>query len=363
MKKYILKTLYAVFALVLFSSCSKDPDITKLTVISFPQTFSASTNQVTLTTANDSAVVAKFSWPSVKYEIVAPVMYTLQFDVPSDTIGMNGWSGAKEVLVGDDILTKGLIGIDLNKIAIDALSLNPGSVSRILVRVKSFVDRAAFSNVITLDVNPYVIIVGYPSLWVPGDYQGWSPAAAPKIVSVNSDRLYEGYINIPEGGTLQYKYTAQPDWTPMAYGDGGTGTLIEANYAGGNFTAPSAGYYELTANLNTMKWTATKTTWGILGDATPGSWTTDTQLEYNAATKVWTVTCDMISAGSFKFRANNAWAIDFGIDANGKLAYADSPFFGYNANVSNITVPSNGNYTITLDLHIPGEYTYKLKKN
>ena len=366
MKKNILKSLSVIFALTLLASCNKEAEITKLGVINFPKTFTSSTNSVVLTKNNDSTSVITFTWPAVTYGIKAAVTYSLQFDLPSDTTGTTAWSKAKEVLIGDDVLTKVLKGAELNKIAIDGLGLTSGSVSKVVVRVKSYVDRPAYSNAISLDVNPYVppvIIVGYPSLWVPGDYQGWNPATASTIVSVNSDKIYEGYIFIPAGGTNQYKYTAQADWTPMAYGDGGNGVLIVANYSGGNFTAPSDGYYELSANLNTMTWTATKTTWSILGDASPGLWATDTQMTYDVTNKVWTLTCDMVSTGSFKFRANGAWKIDFGIDASGKLAYADNPLYTYNANISNITVPSNGNYTITLDLHVPGQYTYKLKKN
>jgi hypothetical protein len=55
--------------------------------------------------------------------------------------------------------------------------------------------------------------------------------------------------------------------------------------------------------------------------------------------------------------------IDFGIDADGNLVYADNPFLGYTAGLNNLTVPSNGNYTITLDLHNSGDYTYTLHKN
>ncbi|MDR3652093.1 MAG: SusE domain-containing protein [Paludibacter sp.] len=366
MKKYIIRTLYVFFALILFASCDNNAEITKLGIINFPQTFKSSTNSVVITAANDSTSVISFNWPSVTYGIKAPVTYSLQFDVPSDTLTTTPWSKAVEVTVGNDVLTKSMLGTDLNKIALNSLGLTSGVAGDVVVRVKSYVDRAAYSNVITLSVNPYVppvVVVGYPSLWVPGDYQGWNPATAPTIVSVNSDKLYEGYINIPAGGTLQYKYTAQANWTPMAYGDGGSGTLIEANYSGGNFTAPSAGYYELSANLNTMTWTATKTTWSILGDATPGLWATDTEMNYDATNQVWTVTCNMVSTGSFKFRANDAWKIDFGIDSTGKLAYADNPLYPYNGNLSNLTVPTSGNYTITLDLHIAGQYTYTLKKN
>ena len=366
MKKHSIKALSVFFALILLASCNKDAEITKLSVIKFPQTFTSSTSSVVLTKDNGDTKVASFNWAAVTYGIKAAVTYTLQFDLPTDTAGTTAWSKAQEIIVGDDVLTRDVTGSELNKIAIDGLGLASGVVSQMVVRVKSYVDRPAYSNAITLNVTPYVapvVVVGYPSLWVPGDYQGWSPSTAPKIVSVNSDKVYEGYINIPAGGTLQYKYTAQADWTPMAYGDGGNGVLIEANYSGGNFTAPSAGYYELSANLNNMTWTAIKTTWGIIGDATPNGWTSDTQMTYDATNSVWTVTCDMLSTGSFKFRANGEWKIDFGIDSAGKLAYADNPLYPYNGTLSNITVPISGNYTITLDLHIAGNYTYKLKKN
>jgi hypothetical protein len=135
-------------------------------------------------------------------------------------------------------------------------------------------------------------------------------------------------------------------------------SLLTTNGNAGGMTVPNGGYYELSANLNTNTWTATATTWSIIGDATPGGWNTDTQMSYDATNQVWTVTAPMISAGSFKFRANDAWVIDFGIDNSGNLQYADNPLFTYNPNLNNLTVPANGTYLITLDLHISGKYTY-----
>lgn len=366
MKINIIKSLCILFAMTQLAACEKEAEITRLGLVEFPRTLKSSANSLVLDADNDSTKVIDFTWDAVSYGIEAPVTYSLQFDLPSDTSGPAAWGKAQEFPVGNDVLTTGLMGYDINKIAINGLGLEAGVMIQMVVRVKSYVDRPAYSNAITINVNPFTPpapVNSYPSIWVPGDYQGWNPSTAPTIVSIKNDGLYEGYIYIPEGGTLQYKYTAQPGWEPMAYGDGGNGVLIEANYAGGNFTAPSAGYYELSADLNTMKWTATKTTWAIIGDATPGGWSTDTQLNYDVTNQVWTVTADMKSAGSFKFRANNAWAINFGIDSEGKLAYADNPLYPYNPNLMNITVPSDGNYTITLDLHVPGQYTYKLKKN
>ena len=130
----------------------------------------------------------------------------------------------------------------------------------------------------------------------------------------------------------------------------------------GGLSVANGGYYELSANLNTMSWTATATTWGIIGDATPGGWSTDTQLSYDATNQVWTATVVMKQAGSYKFRANDAWVIDFGIDNSGNLQYADNPLFPYNPNLNNLSVPADGTYIITLDLHVSQHYTYSAVK-
>ena len=367
MKKILNSFFYTGILMMLMTACKKSPELTYLKTINFPAGLTASTNSVVLTTDNDLTEVIKFTWPAVKYDIVAPVTYTVQFDLPADTVGANAWANAKDSVVGADVLLKGFAGASINEIAVNAFGLKPGTAAALAVRVKAFVDRPVYSNTVVVAVNPHVIYVPpvYSLLYLPGAYQGWSPAAAPTIVSATSNKRYEGYINVTEAAGTDFKMVPQPDWTPMAYGDatGTSGDIIEANYAGGNMSLTSSGYYEITADLNTNKWTATKTTWSILGDASPGGWTTDTQLSYDAAARVWKVSCNMLAAGSFKFRANNAWAIDFAVDATGKLVYADSPFFGYTGGLNNLTVPSDGNYTITLDLHDATNYTYILHKN
>lgn len=366
MKRNISYIISSLIALAYFTGCHKDAEVTVLGDVNFPGNLQSSVSTLVMNADNDSVKVIEFNWESASYGIEAPVTYSLEFTTTHDTAGSSAWSDAVEIFAGDDILKKELMGYDINELAVNGLGLEPGIESQIAVRIKAYVDRPAYSNVLLVAVNPFVPptpVEEFPSLWVPGDYQGWDPSKAPTIVSVPDDGLYEGYVYIPEGGTFEFKYTAQPAWEPMAYGDGGEGVLIEANFPGGNLSVPTGGYYELSANLNTMTWTATKTTWSIIGDATPGGWTTDTPLEYDVEKQVWTVTVNMITAGSFKFRANNAWVIDFGVDAEGNLAYADNPLYPYNPNLSNLTVPSDGNYTITLDLHNAGQYTYKLKKN
>lgn len=358
MKKLIY--LLAVLVTCLASACKKEAQVTRLATVSFGSDLTASKNNVALTPVQDTTSVLSFFWPAVTYPVKATVTYTLQVDVPSDTVGTNAWSGATNVEVGKDVLAKSYKGKDLNTMAI-AMGIKAGETGHLVFRIRAYQDQYAYSKPVSVTVTPYQTAAVFPLLFVPGDYQGWSPATAPTVAAMQPN-IYEGYVYMPATSTLHFKFTSAADWNHINYGDGGGGKLTPDGLAG-DLIAPASGYLQLSANLTTNTWTATKTTWGIIGDATPGGWNSDTQLTYNPSTQVWTVTADMLSTGSFKFRANNAWVIDFGIDANGKLAYADSPVYGYNPNVQNITVPTSGNYTITLDLHEPGNYRYSLKKN
>ena len=362
MKLISNKLFIALAAVLLFAACKKDADITYMDVVSFPPAVTASTSNVALSADNLDSSVITFSWPAVTFKVQAPVTYTLQMDVPADTVGGSAWSNAVSVEIGKDVLSKSYKGADLNTIALSQLGLLADSTNTIVARIKATLDRDVYSNAVAFDVTPYKVFVANV-LYVPGAYQGWDPPTAPVIAEANGKpKMYEGYYYMPGSGAQYFKYTNAPDWNHINYGDGGNGTFNTDGAAGGLFV-PDGGYYECTANLNNNTWTTTKTTWSIIGDATPGGWSTDTQMTYDAVNQVWKVTADMLAGGSFKFRANDAWVIDFGIDGDGNLVYADNPFFGYTAGLNNLAVPSDGNYTITLDLHNSGNYTYILHKN
>lgn len=355
MKKLI--NLILLMGCVTLFSCKKDAKLTYLDHVGFSSGLHASATDLVFSNATDTASVVTFSWPAVTYPIKAPVTYTLQVDIPADTLGDANWGKATEIIVGDDALSKSFNGEDLNTLAI-AKGLLPAVQGTLVFRMKSYMDRAAYTNAVSVNITPYQ---NASVLYIPGQYQGWNPASATKMAALKPS-IYIAYVNFPEGDTFHFKFTNAPDWSHLNYGDGGSGSLTTDGTAG-DLVVPGAGYYELSANLKTNKWTYTKTTWSILGDASPGGWVTDTQLTYDPLNQVWKVTCNMIAGGSFKFRANNAWVIDFGKDATGKLAYADSPVYDYNAAVQNLTVPSDGNYTIILDLHDSSNFNYTIIKN
>lgn len=362
MKKNIGKLLAFGIALLLFVACEDDPTLTVLEKVEFSSAPEVSVETVTLTEENMNETVVEFSWPAVVYPVTAPVTYTLQFDIPLDTTGSSGWANAIERGAGEDALSAALTGGELNAIASD-LGIEHGTESTIVMRVRASMDRDVHSAAVGLRVSTFKeeVVVDYPALYIAGDYQGWNISAPSTIVSVNDDGIYEGYIYIPAGGTNEFKLYAQPDWEPTSYGYESEGKIMIANFAGANFTVPSDGYYLFSVNLNEMTYLLVKTSWGIIGAATPGGWDVDTPLTYDPGSQTWSATADMIADGSFKFRANNAWQFDFG-NADGKLGYANHPWREY-IEQPHFTVPADGNYTISLDLHIPGNYTYSIVKN
>lgn len=188
----------------------------------------------------------------------------------------------------------------------------------------------------------------YGLLYVPGDYQGWTPASAAKLGSPKNDGTYEGYVDFPAGGTFEFKVTTTPDWS-NAFGDGGGGTL---SASGGNLKVPGAGYYKINANTATNTWSATKTTWGLIGSFAGSGWGTDANMTYDAGSNSWSATITLAAGDEFKFRANATWDLNYGDTG------ADGSLEGGGDNIKGV---SAGSHKITLYLGNAGFYTYKIE--
>ncbi len=286
-----------------------------------------------------------FVWTPADYGFDAAVTYTLEFaKAGSDFVG----SGTVGITVND---TLKISVEDLNNKMI-ASELMDGVLTNIELRVKAVVSTAIadlYSPVLPVGVNPYLVEVIYPQLQVPGAYQGWDPGNNNTVIfSLKSDNKYEGYLFFPEANN-EFKYTVGAGWD-VNYGDTGADGTLEPS--GDNIKAGEAGMYKLNVDLNNKTHTLVLTNWGLIGSATPGGWDTDTNMDYDAETRLLTLTIDLV-AGDIKFRANDAWSLNYGDNgANGSLEFEGA----------NIFVAEAGNYTITLDLKGP-VYKYKIKKN
>ncbi len=195
----------------------------------------------------------------------------------------------------------------------------------------------------------FTTLADITKLYVVGDYNGWTNDKNVEteyiISTAESAGEAEGYIYLKAGGIKFIMELSSWD-DATTFGDDGSGKLTNP---GGNISIPEDGYYKLTANLSTMTYSILKLDWGIIGNATPGEWATDTPLLYDADLRILYGGFSL-GDGELKFRANNDWGYNFGSDdADGNLQ----------AGGGNIPVLA-GDYSVTLDLSTPHEYTYRL---
>ena len=132
----------------------------------------------------------------------------------------------------------------------------------------------------------------------------------------------------------EFKFRAG-DWAYNYGSSAGDNTL---NHDGANIPVAQANDYAITLDLSVPnEYTYSANRWGLIGDATPGGWSDDTDMAWDAVNNVFKVTVDL-TANSFKFRANDGWAVNLG----GSLD-------NLTQDGSNFSVSEAGNYTITLD--------------
>lgn len=143
------------------------------------------------------------------------------------------------------------------------------------------------------------------------------------------------------------KFRANHDWGLNYGSDAADGTL---SAGGANIPVDLESDYSITLDLSHPNvYTYAFNRWGLIGDATPGGWSDDTNMTWDATNNVFTVTLDLVSSGKFKIRANDAWDLNYGGDVNALTPGG-----------ADIAIDSDGNYTITFD---PWGLTATVTKN
>ncbi len=187
----------------------------------------------------------------------------------------------------------------------------------------------------------------YPLLYCPGNYQDpqWTPSDLTTVIaSVGSNESYEGYLNLIEN--TEFKFTPSPDWDHGDWGDTEPADGV-LDKGGDNIKVAEAGYYKINVDTTTLAYTVLKTTWGIIGDF--NDWAGDAEMEYDADSDTWSALVDL-TEGTFKFRANGAWDLDYG-DTGGDGILDQGG--------DNIVVPEAGTYIVSMKLGAP-DYTYSI---
>lgn len=196
------------------------------------------------------------------------------------------------------------------------------------VRVKS---SAGISNYYTLKVTPY-----QPNWGIIGDAtpSGWD-LSTDMIYNATTD-TYSISLGLKTGA---FKFRLDNSWTTN-YGDTGNNLSLEA---GGDNIPVTAGNYTIVANFKTLTYTITPivNAWGVIGDATPTGWDSDTLMDYNPTTQKYSIIIKM-KVGTFKFRLNHGWDSNYGDDGNN---------LSLDSGGANIAITTAGTYYITADFN------------
>ncbi len=361
MKNWLTQAIgFGTVALLGLTSCKKDEVQAVLTP----------TNAATLTASATSAVLKSvdgaqnvvtytwspiaFGWSGTESTAYSPaVVYSLQFDKKG-----NNFVSPVSVDAGNGP-TKTFTVAGLNGTLI-SLGLAPEVAADVEVRLKAtYASNAAplYSPTLALNATPYST-----ELYVSSSALNHDLATAPKLVEIDGKpRQYQGYVYFGGTSTSTFKVTNTRAANGTLYGNAGTDPIAAAPAgaaATGSLASPGSdfsvapGFYLVQINLTDMTWSATPTTWAVIGAATAKGWDGDTPMVYDAAKKVWTVTTPLTN-DEFKFRANGAWSVNLG---------STKPAGAYlTQDGGNLHSPGAGTYTLSLDLNDVTKPTYSVK--
>lgn len=365
--KNIFKTSFFALLLVLLGACTNDTEPVATANGGLKLLAPSSGSSFVLSPANASAVVTTLVWDYADNSVQSASTYTVEIAKTGTNFAsiISGGTTSNRFLAYTVEQLNGFLAPNV---------FTPYVQASIDVRIKSTLGTNAnaitqYSNVITLKVTPYSTAL--PKIGVPGNHQGWAPTNASTLPLMASSGYgktnYEGYMNLNgEFKFLSPKPDGTFDWGTTDWGDDGSfsGILKEVNESNCNTTA---GYYLVKANTaatgaGALQYSVTPiTTWGVIGDATPGGWNSSSALTYNSTTKKWSATVALVGGKQLKFRANNSWDINLGkFDAGQTGDNFAGENLTYNA-ASNLDGPAtSGNYLITLDLSNPRDYKYTI---
>ncbi|WP_208012718.1 SusE domain-containing protein [Christiangramia sabulilitoris] len=363
-----------------FTSCEQDDDVV---FVAQPDPdgvmfVNATAESYTLTNQTANNLAERFVWNEVDFAAPTTVTYELQGSSVSDfstftTIGTTG----------DNNL--GVTVRQMMSLAMEAgLDNDPETempnTGQIYFRVRAYAgtDGSNGLNAVSEAMSLNVILPEaeeetgpeLPKIYVTGNFAvasgyeaDWTPEAGiPLAAAADGQTNYEGFIYM-NVDTPNYKFLPTNEgwdgnWGDAGDADGAYTEVLESPGVNAGTPDGTGGYFLVKADTEALTYSLTETNWGVIGNATPTGWDSDTDMVYDADNKIWTLTLDLTQQeapdNGIKFRANDAWDLNIGDnDADGTMEF----------NGQNIGVPESGNYTITLDLSNPRMYTYTLTKN
>lgn len=346
--------LYTVLLGIIFIVSGCEDERTPIMQLKKAAEFNAlSQNEFTFTAANAAEQFPVISWNPVDYGVSAAVNYTIT--LTNKTVD-------KSIVIGETTGTE----LTFTNAEMNSLLANvggyPGQTYDIEISMKSGAydySNDAASNSLSFKTTPYdpnATDINWPFAYVAvGDYSKSSPNSwewdytkSFLIGDPDGDGIYRGYVFFDERYS-KFKIL------------NGQNTGIELD-PGMVTSMVDDGFFEIifdsnTSNTQKVSAQGPFATWGIVGNATSGGWGTDTPMEYDPETRLWKLITPLVE-GEFKFRGNNDWAFNYGVE-KGKESELSGDLI---AGAENIRILKTSPYIITLNLTNAGKYSYSLEE-
>ena len=196
-----------------------------------------------ITEPNMEKVMATFIWDAADYGYQSAATYTLQISLAGDFKDANDIGSTTKTQL--DVLNSKM------NTTLLIMGADPGVSKAVKCRIKSMVNTnvaAIFSETTTINITPVEVIINYPKLYVPGNYQGWNAADGTTVISsVKSDNKYEGFLYMNQANP-EFKFTKVPAWEEKntvadINASGTSGNLIVGGWGNNIKASGGPGYF------------------------------------------------------------------------------------------------------------------------
>lgn len=357
MKNNILKHSFLATVTILGLSSCEDREIITIENQSAPIVMDLSAQNLVLDSNFPANPALTINWDAATFTVPVEVKY--QVEISASETFTN-----PQVLVVSTLETfKSFTTLEMNNAA-KLIGLVPDVVQKMYFRVSSFTgtnsDLLQKSNVTSLSVKPYLArpIYSYTDLYLIGDATagGWDNFATngnllPMLKKSEAGK-YEFTGLFKAGGFKMIK--VKGDWTAQ-FGLGSATGVLSTDGGSGDIKVLTEGYYKLTVDTANLTYTFVPVTnpgttyekISMIGTSTDGADVQLTKSTFDA--HLWMAKKVSMKTGVFKFRANNAWDVNWGTNSEyfgiGVAGGADIPLaaeWTYDVYFNDVT----GNYTL-----------------
>lgn len=311
--------------------------------------------------AENLASTYTFTWDAADFGVKAQVNYAIEASTET--------AGPVEVFTGATGTKADVAYEIINERLFNGLALTPAEPVAVnfMVSAKIGEGQKYYSDPVKVIVSVTAAEKKYPMVYVIGSFNDWADGTTQELFDFDGkDAEYSGIVGFNGKAANGFKVRGSETGWVNELGNWGLDGSIDPPAAesteiplisdGGSSDIKilSNEFYNFTLVKGTpaLKVNFTFNTVGVIGTAV-GGWDSDIDLTFDSVTQKFYADVTLVD-GEMKFRANDAWDLNWGVSATGVVMTEGS----LNGD-GNITVPA-GNYRIYLNLNNPVDATFEL---